>query len=82
MQNRLDFIWNEIAKISDPCTGQPKYKHLPKLVKFLSLIPHFNAYCESIFGTIKKICINDRHNLKKILQKDMPAQVFIYQKFV
>ena len=32
--NKIDFIWNEIAKISDPCTGQPKFKHLPKLVKF------------------------------------------------
>ena len=63
--NRIDFIWNEIAKIIDQCTVQPKFKHLPKLVKFLLLIPPSNAYCESIFSTIKKICTDDRHNLGK-----------------
>ena len=50
--NKIDFIWNEIAKISDPCTGQPKFKHLPKLTKFLLLISHSNACCESIFSTV------------------------------
>ena len=45
ISNRIDFIWNEIAKVSDPCTSQTKFKHLPKLVKFLLLIPHSNAYC-------------------------------------
>ena len=34
-------------------------------VKFLLLIPHSNAYCESIFSTVKKICTNERHNLGK-----------------
>ena len=64
--NRIDFIWNEIAKISHPYSGQPKFKHLPKLVKFVLLIPYSTAYCEIIFSMIKKICTNDRHNLKKI----------------
>ena len=50
--NRIDFVWNEIAKISDPCTGQLKFKHLPKLAKFLSVIPHSNVYCESTFSTV------------------------------
>ena len=65
MPNTIDFIWNEIAKISDPWTGQTKLKHLPKLVKFLLLIPHSNVYCENIFSTVKKICTDDRHNLGK-----------------
>ena len=65
MPNKIDFIWNEIAKISDPRTGQPKFKHLPKLMKFLLLISHSNAYCESIFSTVRNICIDDRHNLGK-----------------
>ena len=63
--NRINFIWHEIAKISDPCTGQAKFKHLTKLVKFLLLIPHSNAYSENIFSTGKKICTDDRHNLGK-----------------
>ena len=50
--NRTDFVWNEIAKISDPCTGQPKFKHVPKLAKFLSVISHSNVDCESIFSTV------------------------------
>ena len=50
--NRIDFTWNEIAKVNDPCTGQPKFKHLPKLEKFLLLIPHLNVYCERSFSTV------------------------------
>ena len=67
--NTMDFIWNEIAKINDLCTGQPKFKHLPTLVKFLLLIPHSNVYYESIFSTVKKICTDDRHNLSKDVAK-------------
>ena len=64
--SRTDFIWNEIAKISHPCNGQPKFKHPPKLVKFLLLIPHSTAYCEIIFSTVKKICTNDRHDRQRL----------------
>ena len=63
--NRIDFIWYEIIKIIDQCTVQPKFKHLPKLVKFLLSIPCSNAYCESIFSTVKEICTDGRHNLGK-----------------
>ena len=62
---RIDFIWHEIAKIIDQCTVQPKFKHLPKLLKFLLSIPLSNAYCESILSKVKKICTDDRHNLGK-----------------
>ena len=62
---RIDFIWHEIAKVIDQCTVQPKFKHLPKLVKFLLSIPLSNAYRESIFSTVKKMCTDDRHNLGK-----------------
>ena len=57
--NRIDFTWNEIAK----------------LVKFLLLIPHSNAYCAycgSIFSTVKKICTGDRH-------KEGQASTSVYQ---
>ena len=63
--NRIDFIWHEITKIIDQCTVQPKFKHLPKLMKFLLSVPLSNAYCESIFSTVKKICTDDRHSLGK-----------------
>ena len=64
--SRTDFIWNEIAKISHPCNGQPKFKHPPKLVKFLLLIPHSTAYCEIVFSTVKKICTDDRHDRQRL----------------
>ena len=57
--NRIDFIWHEIAKIINQCTVQSKFKHLPKLMKFLLSIPLSNAYCESIFSTVKKKCTDD-----------------------
>ena len=62
---RIDFIWHEIAKIIDQCTVQPKFKHLPKLLKFLLSIPLSNAYCESILSKVKKICTDGRHDLGK-----------------
>ena len=34
-------------------------------MKFLLLIPHSNAYCKSIFSTIKNVCTDGRHNLDK-----------------
>ena len=77
-QNKIYFIWNEIAKISDPCTSQPKFKHPPKLVKYLLLIPHSNANCESIFSIVKKICTDDRHNLGKDATEEH-ASTSVYQ---
>ena len=29
--SRIDFIWNGIPKISEPCPGWPKCKHVPKI---------------------------------------------------
>ena len=62
---RIDYVWNQISKITVAHTGQPRFKHLAHLAKFLLLIPHSNSFCESVFSTIRKICSDGRHNLGK-----------------
>ena len=47
-------------------------------LKFLLLIPHSNAYCKSIFNTVKKIFTNDRHNLGKN-KTERHASTSVYQ---
>ena len=55
-----DHIRHQISKQIDLYSGQPWLKHLEELAKFLFLIPHSNAYRESIFSTVRKICTNGR----------------------
>lgn len=62
---RIDYVWNQISKITVAHTGQPRFQHLAHLAKFLLLIPHSNSFCESVFSTIRKICSDGRHNLGK-----------------
>ena len=62
---RIDYIWHQISLMTDPYSGQPSFKNLAVLAKFLLLIPHSNSYCESVFSTIRKICTDGRHNLGK-----------------
>ena len=62
---RIDAVWCDIAAIKDPCSGLPRFPVLVKFVRVLLLIPHSNAYCESVFSTVHKICIDGRHNLGK-----------------
>ena len=62
---RIDAVWRDIGKIKDPCSGSPRFPVLVKLAQAMLLIPHSNAYCESIFSTVRKICTDGRHNLGK-----------------
>ena len=62
---RIDYVWNQISKITVAHTGQPRFQHLAHLAKFLLLIPHSNSFCESVYSTIRKICSDGRHNLGK-----------------
>lgn len=62
---RIDQVWHKISLLNDAFSGLPRFKHLAKLAKVLLLIPHSNAYCESVFSTISKICTTGRHNLGK-----------------
>ena len=62
---RIDQVWHKVSLLNDAFSGLPRFKHLAKLAKVLLLIPHSNAYCESVFSTIRKICTTGRHNLGK-----------------
>ena len=62
---RIDAVWRDIAAIKDPYSGTPRFPLLVELAQILLLIPHSNAYCESIFSTVRKICTDGRHNLGK-----------------
>ena len=62
---RIDAVWRDIAAIKDPYSGLPRFPVLVQLVRVLLLIPHSNAYCESVFSTVRKICTDGRHNLGK-----------------
>ena len=66
---RIDLVWHKISLLKDPFSGLPRFQHLSKLAKVLLLIPHSNAYCESVFSTIGKICTDGRHNLGKDAKK-------------
>ena len=52
--NRIYTVWMEIAKLKEVSMDQPKFGFFPQLAKFLLLIPHLKAFCESIFSTVKK----------------------------
>ena len=51
---RIDHIWHQTYKQTDLYSGQPCFKRLAKLFKFLLLITHSNSYCESIFSTSER----------------------------
>ncbi|OCT60383.1 hypothetical protein XELAEV_18046402mg [Xenopus laevis] len=62
---RIDEFWQKLSLIQDPVTGQPQYRILCKLAKFICLIPHSNATCERLFSTVRKIITDQRSSLGK-----------------
>ena len=62
---QIDAVWRDIAAIKDPYSRLPRFPVLVQLVRILLLIPHSNAYCESVFSTVRKIYTDGRHNLGK-----------------
>ena len=61
----IDHIFHQIAEQIDLYSVQPRFKHLAEFAKFLICFPLTNSYCESIFSIIRKICADDRHNLRE-----------------
>ena len=62
---RIDAVWRDITAIRDPYSGLPRFPVLVQLVRILLLIPHSNAYCESVFSIVRKTYADGRHNLGK-----------------
>ena len=62
---RIDAVWRDITAIKDPYSGLPRFPVLVQLARVLLLIPHSNAYCESVFSTVRKIYTDGTHNSGK-----------------
>ena len=48
-----------MQKLKDPATQNPMYPTLCRLAKHVDLIPHSNAYCETLFSMVKKKLTTD-----------------------
>ncbi|OCU01562.1 hypothetical protein XELAEV_18007353mg [Xenopus laevis] len=62
---RIDEFWQKLSLFQDPVIGQPQYRILCKLAKFICLIPHNNATFERLFSTVRKIITDQRSSLGK-----------------
>ena len=63
--NWIDQYWIEVLLMKDAATETPRFSNLSNLARFLLLIPQSNSFWEGVFGTVKKILTNSRHNLGK-----------------
>ena len=61
-KDRVDQFWAEMGKITDGA-GSLSYPMLLRLAKHVLLIPHSNAFCESLFSMVKKITTDQRSSL-------------------
>ena len=50
----IDLFWSSMQKLKDPATQNLMYPTLCRLAKHVVLIPHSNAYCETLFSMVKK----------------------------
>jgi len=76
---RVDVFWAAMEKMTDPATGtsQPIYPSLCRLAKHVLLIPHSNAYCESLFSMVKKMTTDQRSTLGR--GKEGHAESSVYE---
>ena len=51
-----------MQKLKDPATQNLMYPTLCRLAKHVNLIPHSNAYCETLFSMVKKQLTTDMKN--------------------
>ena len=75
---RIDQAWFEISKLRDPATEQFRFPVLTRLVMYVLLIPHSNAYCETIFSMVRKVQTDARSQLGR--HKDGHAATSVYSK--
>lgn len=62
---RIDAFWASMEELKDPATDQQLYPTLTRLAKHILLIPHSNAYCETLFSIVKKVVTDARSQLGK-----------------
>ena len=51
-----------MQKLKDPATQNLMYPTLCRLAKHVDLIPHSNAYCETLFSMVNKFFTTDMKN--------------------
>ena len=52
---RVDAFWVAIAGIKEPTTDEAAYPTLVRPAKHMLLVPHSNAYCETLFSMVQRI---------------------------
>ena len=62
---RVDEIWHHIGQVKEPSSTAPMYPTLVTLARFLLLLPHSNAYCETLFNVVRKVSTDVRSQLGK-----------------
>uniref|UniRef100_H3AC39 HAT C-terminal dimerisation domain-containing protein n=1 Tax=Latimeria chalumnae TaxID=7897 RepID=H3AC39_LATCH len=62
-EDRIDKFWHQVSQLIEPATGQQQFRLLSQLAKYALLLPHSNAFCESIFSTVRKNTTEARSSL-------------------
>ena len=70
---RLNDIWHSIGRIKLPSSESQKFPTLGKVARFLMLIPHSNAFCETLFNVVRKVSTDVRSQLGKNTQEGRSA---------
>uniref|UniRef100_H3A8J8 HAT C-terminal dimerisation domain-containing protein n=1 Tax=Latimeria chalumnae TaxID=7897 RepID=H3A8J8_LATCH len=52
--DRIDKFWHQVSQLAKPATGQQQFRLLSQLAKYALLLPHSNAFYESIFSMVRK----------------------------
>ena len=79
-----------MQKLKDPATQNLMYPTLCRLAKHVDLIPHSNAYCETLFSMVKKTyhryeesatsVYSDVHGIRNTLCGLLTTKINVFKK--
>lgn len=64
-EDRIDKFWHDMSLIRNAEDNSLRFPQLSKLAKYLLLIPHSNARCETLFNMVNKTATSMRSQLGK-----------------
>uniref|UniRef100_H3A0E1 DUF4371 domain-containing protein n=1 Tax=Latimeria chalumnae TaxID=7897 RepID=H3A0E1_LATCH len=64
-KDRIDKFWHQASQLTEPATGQQQFRLLSQLAKCALLLPHSNAFSESICSVVRKNTTEVRSSLGK-----------------
>lgn len=73
---RIEVFWEVVSQIKVPTNGKEQYPNLCKLAKHVLLIPHSNAYCETLFSQVKKVTTDSRSQLGRGKEGNAKSSVY------